>query len=72
MEAVGFGPFRAIFDDFRLMQGGKSGVWLGQMSIFPTQQQVKRAKIEPKGINPTASYDNCSTDRSESIPQARE
>ena len=74
--AVGFRPFRAIFDaegcESRLrclMQGGKSGVWLGlvgccatcspmhpgQMSIFPTQQQVKRAKIEPKGTNPTAA-----------------
>ena len=60
---------QAIFDDFRLIQGGKNGVWLGlvgccatcspmhpgQMSISPTQKQVKRAKIEPKHLNPADS-----------------
>ena len=55
MESVGFRACQAIFDDFRLIQGGESGVWLGQMSISPTQKQVKRAKIEPKHLNPTDS-----------------
>ena len=54
-ESVGFRACWAIFDDFRLIQGGESGVWLGQMSISPTQKQVKRAKIEPKHLNPTDS-----------------
>ena len=54
-ESVGFRACQAIFDDFRLIQGGESGVWLGQMSISPTQKQVKRAKIEPKHLNPTDS-----------------
>ena len=54
-ESVGFRACQAIFDDFRLIQGGESGVWLGQMSISPTRKQVKRAKIEPKHLNPTGS-----------------
>ena len=61
MESVGFGACQAIFDDFRLIQGGESGVWLGQMSISPTQKQVKRAKIEPKHLNPTDSYESRSS-----------
>ena len=55
LESIGFRACRAIFDaegcESRLrclIQGGESGVWLGQMSISPTRKQVKRAKIGPE------------------------
>ena len=53
-ESVGVRACQAIFDDFRLIQGGESGVWLGlagccatcspmhlgQMSISPTHDAI--------------------------------
>ena len=53
-ESVGFRACQAIFDakgcEFRLrclMQGGESGVWLGQMSISAPKMNRLTSRIQP-------------------------